>query len=102
MEQQKLTGYEPNYPKKILRGAAIAAAALLAAGATTGCTIKFWEELVLDGETRIFEPTPEPQIEGYIMPEGELVTVGIVPTEEPTEDTGELTLSGDVQIDDGE
>ena len=34
MKQQKLSGYTPNYPKKLLKGAALTAAAMLAIGGT--------------------------------------------------------------------
>ena len=84
MKQQKLIGYQPNYPKKVLRGAAMTAAAMVAIGGMTGCvkvkvpgieqlqtegmvavTEPPEEVLVLDGEVAICEPeeTPEPTAE---------------------------------------
>ena len=89
MKQQKLLGYQPKYPRKALRGAAMTAAALVAMGGMTGCvrvktpgialqtegmvavTEPPEEVLVLDGEVAICEPeeTPDPQ---------ELTTSGMV------------------------
>lgn len=101
MKQKQLEGYQPAYPKKVLRGAVLTTAAVLALGTATGCKLlpgigtdttgivpieDPTPELVLDGEIAIDEPTDEPQIEGYVMPE---------PTPE------ELILDGDVAIDDG-
>ena len=37
MQQRKLTGYRPKYPKKALRNAALTAAALVAMGGAAGC-----------------------------------------------------------------
>ena len=102
MKQQKLTGYAPSYPKKLVKGAVLTTAAILALGAGTGCRVirgelqtsgaiaidepKPTEELVLDGEVAIDEPTEDLQLEGYVAPED-------VP------DPGaELVLSGDVLI----
>lgn len=77
MKQQKLTGYRPNYPRKALRGAALTAAALVAISGAAGCrkvdlsAVGFEtvmtpppEELVLDGEVAIPEPTEEPALMG--------------------------------------
>ena len=111
MKQTKLTAYQPNYPKKWMRGATLAAAALLALGTTTGCKST---ELVLSGDIQIDEPAPtelvldgevaidEPELEGYVAPETpgpeEVRTDGMVPVEEPTEEPGEVMLMGDVAI----
>ena len=103
MKQQKLNGYAPKYPKKALRGVALAAAALLAVGVSAGCAAKTGEELMLGGEPQILEPTPEPMELGYIgtmPPEDEVRTDGMIPVEEPTPEPEELTLSGDVMIGD--
>lgn len=78
MKQQKLTGYQPNYPRKALRGAAMTAAALVAIGGVTGCRVPIPQnpqiegmvampeptdqELVLDGEVAIAEPEPTPEM----------------------------------------
>ena len=81
MKQTKMTDYRPNYPKKLLKGAVLAAAAMLVLGGTA-CEKQVTlsgdiavdeptdEPLVLDGEVAIDEPTPEP-------------------VEEPTPDPGE-------------
>ena len=97
MKQQKLTGYQPNYPKRVLRGAAMTAAAMVALGGMTGCVrVKIpgsglrtdglmsmpdptEQELVLDGEVAIPELTEEPALQGKIV------------VSEPPEDTPEPT-----------
>ena len=78
MKQQKITDYRPNYPKKILKGAAITTAAILALGASVACT-----EVRTGG---VAVPNDDVDIDGYVAPEPD-----------PTED---LTLSGEVAIDD--
>ena len=80
MQQRKMDGYRPNYPKKILRGAVLATAMAVAVSGTTGCA-----ELRTGGVPEPV-PTEELQIEGYVMPE---------PTPE------EVTEMGEVAIDDG-
>ena len=77
--------------------------ALLIAGASAGCAGKIPEESVSGVVPQLLEPTPEPMDLGYIgtmPPDVELRTEGIVPIEEPTPEPEELTLSGDVMIDD--
>jgi hypothetical protein len=116
MKQQKLTGYQPRYPRKPLRGAAMTAAALVAIGGVTGCRVPIpsgvqteglvpmpeptEQELVLDGEVAIAEPTEEPVLMGKIAvtepPEEVLVTDGEVAIPDPGEE--ELVLDGDVCI----
>ena len=115
MKQQKLTGYQPNYPRKVLQGAALTAATLLTMGSMVGCrqakvpelqidgAISIepptWQELVLDGEVAIPEPTEEPVLQGkFPIPTGDevLVTEGEIAVPEPDED--ELVLSGDIAI----
>lgn len=73
MKQKKVKDYRPNYPKKLWKGTALAAAALVAFG-STGCTPKTadvptpdpvpTDELVLDGEVGYELPTEEPMLEG--------------------------------------
>ncbi|MBQ1821015.1 MAG: hypothetical protein II117_05355 [Clostridia bacterium] len=110
MRRQKLSGYQPNYPRKVVKGAALAAAAMLALGTSAGCKLNTavagfapdpqptpGEELILDGETRI-----DLQDMGYIateppQPDEFPRTEGIVPLE-PTEDPEEVTLMGDVAV----
>ena len=94
MKQQKMTDYQPKYPKKALRGAAMTAAALVAIGGMAGCvrvktpgialktegmvavTEPPEEVLITEGEVAIPEPTPTPTS----MP---LMTTGL-PTLSPT------------------
>ena len=113
MKQQKLIGYQPKYPRKALRGAAMTAAALVAMGGVTGCRLPIpkipgmvlmpeptEEELVLDGEVAIPESTEEPALQGKIVvtepPEEELVIEGDVAVPDPGEE--ELVLDGEVSI----
>ena len=91
MKQQKLSGYKPNYPKKTVRGMALAAAALLTIGAATGCR---HPEPQIMGEIAV-DDDPTPGIEETLPPEEELRTDGIVvpeETPEPLLTTGEPTL----------
>ena len=112
MKQQKLTGYQPKYPRKPLRGAAMTAAALVAIGGVTGCRAPIPQnpqteglvpmpeptdqELVLDGEVAIIEPTEEPELLGKIAvtepPEEELVLDGDVCIPEPTKNPMEQPI----------
>ena len=85
MKQTKLDGYRPNYPKKLVKGAVLTAAAMLAIGSATACKA-ILPEVHTDGLVPIAEPTEEPQLEGYVAPE-----------ETPLPDE-ELVLSGDVMI----
>ena len=113
MKRQKLIGYAPNYPRKLFRGAALTAAALVAVGGLGGCgrlepqvagMMQIHtpppEELTLDGAVAIGEPAEEPVLQGKIAvtepPEEELVLDGEVAIPEPFEE--ELTLDGDVCI----
>ena len=117
MKQQKLTNYRPNYPRKPLRSAALTGLALVAIAGAAGCQkpepqvmgmmeilTPPPEELVLDGEVAIAEPTEEPMLLGKIAvtepPEEVLVTDGEVAIPDPTEE--ELVLDGDVCIPEAE
>ena len=122
MKQQKLTGYTPNYPKKAVRGLALAAAALLALGSSAGCRAR---QINTDGASGQEKPTPgveetyPPELEGYVAPadfpteppaivgmeeylppepEQEDVRTGGVAMPEDTPEPEEVMLSGDVQI----
>ena len=79
MKQNRIKEYRPAYPKKLIRGTALAAAALMAIG-STGCNLKTdrttgfapdptpGEELTIDGEIAIEPPVlmGEPTLdEGY-------------------------------------
>ena len=119
MKQQKMTGYQPKYPKKFLRGAVLTTAAVMALGASTGCKA-LNGELTTSGAVDIDEPEPtELQLEGYVAPDETpdpnevLVLDGEVAIDEPTDELEldgyvapedmpnpdeELTLSGDVAI----
>ena len=111
MKQQQLLGYRPKYPRKPLRSAVMTAAALVAIGGVTGCRAPIpqnpqiegmvampepsEEELVLDGDVAIADPTEEPALLGKISvtepPEEELILDGEVAIIEP-EPTPEAPL----------
>ena len=119
MKLQPLIGYRPNYPRKILRGAALTAAALVAIGGAAGCRAPIpgnlqtegmvsmpeptEQELVLDGEISVWEPTDDVELEGYMIPEtpaSEPMLVGFL-LPEPTPDPLELRTDGIVPIEEG-
>lgn len=117
MKQTKLSGYQPNYPRKWMRGATLAAAALMTMGTATGCKALRTEtngnaptpepvptdELVLDGEISVWEPTDDVELEGYMVPEtpaSESMLVGFL-MPEPTPDPLELRTDGIVPIEEG-
>lgn len=70
MKQQKLSGYQPNYPKRIVKGMALAAAALVAIGSTTGCRM-------LRPQIMGDVPIEEPGVEETLPPE-EIRTEGVI------------------------
>ena len=101
MKQQKLTGYTPTYPRKVLRSAALTAAALVAMSNAAGCVrVKVSEPVQTEGIVTIFEPAPEVLVlDGEVaIPEitEEPVFQGKIALPEPTEE--ELVLDGDVAI----
>ena len=61
MKQQKLIGYQPKYPRKALRGAAMTAAALVAMGGMTGCVRVKTPGIALqtEGMVAVTEPPEE-------------------------------------------
>ena len=107
MKQQQLAGYRPNYPKKVLRGAALTAAALMVMAGAAGCRQPKLpelqtegmvpmetpgEELVLDGEVAIPEPDDVLTLDGEeaieepeLTPAPQLMTTGVLllPTPQP-------------------
>ncbi len=125
MKQQKLSDYKPNYPKKAMRRAALAAAALLAIGSTVGCKAQNLEPeisgaIAIDEPgVEICTPTPTPPMTmgtSLPVPDDEPpMTTGLPlitpePTEIPAMTTGiilltpepeeeEITLLGDVMVD---
>lgn len=90
MKQQKLIGYQPKYPRKALRGAAMTAAAVVAMGGVTGCVrVKVpGAELRTDGVVAVTEPPEEP-----LVLEGE-VAVTEPPEVTPTPTPMPLMISG--------
>ena len=109
MKQQKLNGYQPNYPKKAIRGVALAAAALMAIGSTTGCRMlrpQIMGDVAVDDPMSGIEETLPPeelQTEGMVAidemetPEPPMTpgTPVLEPTPEPEE---EPMLMGDVAV----
>ena len=100
MKQQKLMGYTPNYPRKVLQGAALTAAALVAMAGAAGCSKIKTPQLQTEGLVPIFEPTPEVLVlDGEVaIPESteEPVFQGKIPLPEPTEEV--LVTDGEVAI----
>ena len=90
MKQQKLSGYQPNYPRKALKGTALAAAALIALGTAGGCRLA-------PVQTTGIVPMEDPGVEETVPPE-ELQTEGYISYEEPTPEPEELELMGDVAV----
>ena len=108
MKQSKVKDYRPNYPKKLIKGAILTTAAAVAIAGTTGCALRTGgepmpepvptDELVLDGEIAIDEPTPEPRLEGEpaVDENGEIIM-----DEEPegrTRDGEEPALMGKIVV----
>ncbi len=107
MKQTKISEYRPKYPKKLIKGAILATAAAVALAGTTGCDMIRTggepgpvptDELVLDGEIAIDEPTPEPRLEGEpaVDENGEIIM-----DEEPegrTRDGEEPALMGKIVV----
>lgn len=91
MLQKKVEGYRPNYPQKLIRGAALTLVAAASIGAV-GC------EPALQGATTIAEPPSI--VEPTDMPNEDLTETGYIDIDD-TEFTGDedLVLSGDVAID---
>ena len=86
MKQQKLSGYKPDYPKKIIKSVVLTTAAAVAIGAAVGCSY-------IRPETTGIVPLEEP------TPIEELQTEGMVSIDEQTTpEPDDLMLSGDVQI----
>lgn len=100
MKQQTLGTYTPKYPKKLLKGAALTAAALVTLGSALGCTQR--TEVTTSGAIAIDEPTEEAvRTDGEVMidePTDVPMTTGLIYTPVPTPEE-ELVLSGDVLID---
>lgn len=78
MKQTKIGEYRPKYPKKLLKGAILAAAAAVAVTGTTGCdTLRTGgvpepvptDELVLDGEIAIDPGEDELELGGEPLPD---------------------------------
>lgn len=121
MKQQKLSGYSPRYPRKTLKGMALAAAALMTLGTSAGCVTERTprapvtahptpgvetpcptEDVGIDGYVQP-EKTPGegPAVVGlleYCTPEPEDVRTGGVAMPEDTPEPEEIQLMGDVAI----
>ncbi|MBQ4422816.1 MAG: hypothetical protein IJK12_09040 [Clostridia bacterium] len=105
MKQTIVREYQPKYPKKLLKGAALTAAALVALSGTA-C------KPLLGGVPLATESTPEPQPEGIVpvdtpdeTPDPNLVEPG-EPMVDEGEDAeshtrnGDLMLEGKIVVDD--
>ena len=94
MKQKPVDGYRPNYPKKLIRGAALTAAAMLTLSPALACRTA----PQLEGDIVIDEPTEEPELSGAVVideptPEPELM--GEIAIDEPTPDPEEPEWMGD-------
>lgn len=101
MKQKPVDGYRPNYPKKLIRGAALTAAAMLTLSPALACRTA----PQISGDIVIDEPTQEPELSGAVAideptPEPELM--GEIAIDEPTPDPEEPEWMGDVIADPSE
>lgn len=101
MKQKPVDGYRPNYPKKLIRGAALTAAAMLTLSPALACRTA----PQISGDIVIDEPTEEPELSGAVAideptPEPELM--GEIAIDEPTPDPEEPEWMGDVIADPSE
>ena len=107
MKQKQINGYQPKYPKKLLRGAVLTAAALVAIGGAA-CE----HPVALSGDVVIDEPTEEPLVlDGEVaIDESEdtddlLLGGEPLPEESPEAEShvrdGDLVLEGKIVVDDG-
>ncbi len=101
MKQKPVDGYRPNYPKKLIKGAALTAAAMLTLSPALACRTA----PQISGDIMIDEPTEEPELSGAVVideptPEPELM--GEIAVDEPTPDPEEPEWMGDVIADPSE
>jgi len=106
MKQQKMTGYTPKYPRKTIKGMTLAAAALVAIGAATGCrSAEVHSVGIVPMENPGIEETVPPeelQTEGYVAyeetPEPPMTTglPAITPTPEALELMGDVAIIDDM------
>ena len=101
MKQKPVDGYRPNYPKKLTKGAALTAAAMLTLSPALACRTA----PQISGDIMIDEPTEEPELSGAVAideptPEPELM--GEIAIDEPTPDPEEPEWMGDVIADPSE
>ena len=111
MKRKQITDYRPNYPKKLIRGAILTTAAAVALVGTTGCEKLRTggvpepvptDELVLDGDIAIEDPTPEPRLEGepWVDENGDSIMDGENESEGRTRDGEEPALMGKIAVPD--
>lgn len=98
MKTEKIKDYKPNY-RRAVKGAALTVATAAMLGSAAGCV-----EIHLDkndppmimGDVGIVEPQDTP------MPSEDVTEMGYIGYENPDEEDGEeLTLSGEIAIDEG-
>ncbi len=107
MKQKPVDGYRPNYPKKLIKGAALTAAAMLTLSPALACRTA----PQISGDIMIDEPTEEPELSGVVAideptPDPETTCapelMGEIAIDEPTPDPEEPEWMGDVIADPSE
>ncbi len=94
MKQTRVDAYRPKYPKKLLKGAALTAAALVALRGTACGPL-------LGGVPLATESTPEPQPEGLVPVDMPVETPGAPLVDDETPDPN-LMEPGEPMVDEGE
>lgn len=98
MKTEQLKDYKPNY-KRAVKGAVLTVAAAAMLGSATGCVeihLGQNDPPMIMGDVGIIEPQDTP------MPSEDVTEMGYIAYDTPEPDGGEeLTLSGEVAIDEG-
>ena len=97
MQQKKLDAYRPNYPKKLIKGAAITAAAVMTIGGTVACKAIF--PVQTSGIVPYEEPTEEPELAGDVYIDDSIPEDDAKPEGDASGRSGEaLPLMGKIAV----